>query len=94
MQNLSGNNSRPNSAKTNNQIAKVSHAKDAKERAADLENSVSDFIGSEVSEKLEQDKFEGVDAKEWVKKKKSFPLNMKMFTDAQGKIFSISFQDE
>ena len=54
--------SRPSSVRT----ATGEPKKDVKEQAADLENAVSDFIGKEVSEKLEQDKFEGVEDKEWV----------------------------
>ena len=37
----------------------------AKKKEADIENSVSEIMGG-VTDKLEQDKMEGVDEKEWV----------------------------
>ena len=37
----------------------------AKQRESDLENAVSDLLGDQVSDKLEQDKFEGVKDEEW-----------------------------
>ena len=44
---------------------------EAKKKENDIGNAVSGLLGDGVSTKLEQDKFEGVEEKEWV----SFPID-------------------